>query len=81
MQLIDFWRIDPDHVGAVGEKEKPPISVEIGGFAGAGGGFFAAQGGDWRNAVSEQMALQTLQNCSVSTPTCPRQFRPTSARR
>jgi hypothetical protein len=31
---------------------------------------FVAQGGDWGNAVTEQMACWHLRNCLVSTPTC-----------
>src|SRR5262245_39254132 len=42
---------------------------------------FVAQGGDWGNAVTEQMALQAPRSCSASTPTCPRPSRPTSRRR
>ena len=44
---------------------------------------FVAQGGDWGDAVTEQMAVAKLRrNCSTpSTPTCPARFPPTLARR
>ncbi len=41
---------------------------------------FVAQGGDWGDAVTEQMALQAPPSCWASTPTCPPRYRPTSRR-
>src|SRR4051812_39848630 len=41
---------------------------------------YVAQGGDWGNAVTEQLALLKPPDCSASTPTCRRRFRPRSRR-
>ena len=42
---------------------------------------YVAQGGDWGNAVTEQLALLKPAGCSGSTRTCPRRSRPTCRRR
>jgi pimeloyl-ACP methyl ester carboxylesterase len=42
---------------------------------------YVAQGGDWGNAVAEQMACSSPRGCWASTRTCRRPFRPTCRRR
>ena len=42
---------------------------------------YVAQGGDWGNAVTEQLALLKPEDCWAFTPTCQRLCHPTFRRR
>ena len=37
---------------------------------------YVAQGGDWGTPISSAMARQSAEDCSASTSTCPRRYRP-----